>query len=65
MRGQEPQQPGALHDSRVPPDRPRPRLIQHQPSTPGGDRGLATSCGGLLGWWRVPGDEGREGHGEG
>ena len=65
MRGQEPRQPGALHDSRVPPDRPHPRLIQHQPSTPEGGTGFATSHGGLLGRWRVPGNEGCEGHGEG
>ena len=41
-RGQQPRQPGALHDSRVPPDRPRPRLIQHQPTTPGGGTRFAT-----------------------
>ena len=65
MQGQEPWQPGALHDSRVPPDRPCPRLVQHQPGTPRGGTRFATSHRGLLGGWRVPGIEGCEGRGEG
>ena len=54
-RGQQPRQPGALHDSRVSPDWTCPRLIQHQPGTPGGGTRFATSRRGLLGRWLVPG----------
>ena len=49
--GQEPQQPGALHDSRVPPDQHHSRLIQYQPGTPRDGKGFAASHRGVRSRW--------------
>ena len=63
-RGQESRKPGALHDSRIPPDQPCPGLVEPKSGTPRGCERFAASHRELHRGWGLPWNKRREGRGK-